>query len=127
MCEDEDAWINAIAEFTNGKNPEPLVALLRSDTPITAGARDLLAELFNPGEPSLFGGRLVWVDDSGDIAKNLRAAEQLAGRTFRIKKHALGRPGMEASTVPLLETGERTIYRRKARWRSLVRRLLKRD
>jgi hypothetical protein len=70
---------------------------------------------------------LVWVDDSGDIAKNLRAAEQLAGRTFRIKKHALGRPGMEASTVPLLETGERTIYRRKARWRSLVRRLLKRD
>jgi len=46
----EDLWINAFAAFPD---LQPLVQLLRSNTPMTTGARDLLAELLSPGDPPI--------------------------------------------------------------------------
>lgn len=52
MTDDEinDIWINAFAAFPD---VQPLLLLLRSDTPMTPGARDLLAELLSPGDPPI--------------------------------------------------------------------------
>lgn len=44
----DDLWINACQAFPD---TEPLVKLLRSDTPMTSGARDLLANLLSPSTP----------------------------------------------------------------------------
>jgi hypothetical protein len=62
MIDHEDAWINAINALArlSGRDkkvvsdPDPLVRLLRSDTPMTPGARDALAELLSPGDPPIF-------------------------------------------------------------------------
>jgi hypothetical protein len=46
----EDVWLKAFHAFPDVK---PLMALLRSDTPMPHGARDLLAELLCPGDPPI--------------------------------------------------------------------------
>jgi len=72
----EDIWINAFAAlgrikltsdeggaFDGGTiadpDVQPLVELLRSDIPMTAGARDALAELLSPGDPPINNWKLV--------------------------------------------------------------------
>ena len=46
----DDIWLNAIAAFPDVK---PLIDLLRSDLPMTPGARDLIAEMLMPGNPPI--------------------------------------------------------------------------
>jgi hypothetical protein len=50
MYELEDIWLKAFHAFPDVK---PLVALLRSDTPMPSGPRKLLAELLCPGDPPI--------------------------------------------------------------------------
>jgi hypothetical protein len=50
MYELEDIWLKAFHAFPDVK---PLVALLRSDTPMPSGPRKLLAELLSPGDPPM--------------------------------------------------------------------------
>jgi hypothetical protein len=52
----DDVWVAAVNALPD---PRPLAALLRSDTPMTIGARKLLAEMFHPGDPPLTDQRLV--------------------------------------------------------------------
>jgi len=56
MTEIDDIWINAFGAFPD---VQPLVRLLRSDVPITPGARDLFAELLSPGDPPISDFELV--------------------------------------------------------------------
>src|SRR5262245_29169688 len=46
----EDLWLNAFAAFPD---VQPLVKLLRSDTPMPSGARKVLAELLSPDDPPI--------------------------------------------------------------------------
>ena len=46
----QDVWLAAVNALPD---PRPIAALLRSDTPLPAGARHLLAELFHPGNPPI--------------------------------------------------------------------------
>src|SRR5258705_5261990 len=50
MTAETDIWLNAIAAFPD---VGPLVGLLRSDTPMPAGIRDLIAEMLAPGNPPI--------------------------------------------------------------------------
>jgi hypothetical protein len=52
----DDVWIAALGTLPD---PRPLAALLRSDTPMTTGARYALAEMLHPGDPPLTNQRLV--------------------------------------------------------------------
>jgi hypothetical protein len=50
-----DVWLAAVNALPDTR---PVAALLRSDTPLPAGARHLLAELFHPGDPPITDYRL---------------------------------------------------------------------
>jgi hypothetical protein len=58
MCDEEDAWINAVSAFVDNEDPKPIGALLRSGTPPPPAACDLLAELFDPTACNPYGLRL---------------------------------------------------------------------
>jgi hypothetical protein len=55
-------WLNAITKLPDAK---PLVELLRGDLPMPLGIRDILAELLDPGEPDIMGGKLIFKKTSG--------------------------------------------------------------
>jgi hypothetical protein len=69
-------WINAINKLPDAKR---LVELLRSGAPMSLGIRDLLAELLDPGEPDIMGGKLVY-------QKTSNIFEKIVGRTVQNKK-----------------------------------------
>ena len=69
-------WINAINKPPDAKR---LVELLRSGAPMSLGIRDLLAELLDPGEPDIMGGKLVY-------QKTSNIFEKIVGRTVQNKK-----------------------------------------
>jgi hypothetical protein len=94
----DDVWLNAFAALMQPKvikneksktikvfpsDPEPLVKLLRGDTPMPPSARDTLAELLSPGKPEYLMCKLVAkstdrsyalsADDTG--GKNVRAVQ----------------------------------------------------
>ena len=52
----EDVWLAAINALPD---PRPLAALLRSDTPMPMGARDVLAEMLHPGNPPITDQKLA--------------------------------------------------------------------
>jgi len=52
----DDVWL---AAFNALPDPRPIAALLRSDTPMTTGARHVLGEMFHPGSPPLTDQRVV--------------------------------------------------------------------
>jgi hypothetical protein len=52
----EDVWLAAVHALPD---PRPLAALLRSDTPMPMGARNMLAEMLHPGDPPLTDHRLT--------------------------------------------------------------------
>jgi hypothetical protein len=70
----ENLWINAFLAFPN---LQPLVKLLRSDTPMTAGARDLLAELLCPGDPPI-GDFVLELKPNAEFGKMLRKLNAVA-------------------------------------------------
>jgi hypothetical protein len=70
----ENLWINAFLAFPN---LQPLVELLRSDTPMTAGARDLLAELLCPGDPPI-GDFVLELKPNAEFGKMLRKLNAVA-------------------------------------------------
>jgi hypothetical protein len=64
----EDVWLNAFAAFPDIR---PLVRLLRSDTPMTAGAREILAELLSPSHPPI-DSFVLELKPNADFDKTLR-------------------------------------------------------
>ena len=80
MFEEYDLWINAVLALAacTPKNPKPLAAMLRGDTPIPPGIRDALAELIDPGKPEYLGCKLV-LKETGETRKNLRKLATVGG------------------------------------------------
>jgi hypothetical protein len=70
----DDIWLNAFAAFPD---VQPLVQLLRSNTPMTPGARDLLAELLSPGDPPI-DSFVLELKPNADFAKMLRKFDAVA-------------------------------------------------
>lgn len=126
----EDVWINALAKLPNAK---PLAELLRSETPMPPGARDLLAEYLHPEKPEIAGGRLVYEKRLGALEKVLslrgrprsysppdklryRGWLAVASDYYRLKKDA-------DAVARLHNMDRRTVFRYLEAWKNFVARL----
>jgi hypothetical protein len=131
----EDVWLKAINELPDTK---PLADLLRTySVPMPPGARDFLAELLSPGDPDIYGGRLVY-KPTGTF-RQIAGKERLIGQdngllslvkdyydeVERRKRAGEKDPSQGAAAAIGEKTGQdgRTVYRKVKAWRALVARL----
>jgi hypothetical protein len=130
MYELEDVWLNAFAQLPDAK---PLAALLRDySTSMPPGARDLLAELLNPGDPDIGGGRLTYTPGDGigrAIDELLPYVDRYYTEFRRLKKVGESDPSQQAAEFvgKKYKRRDRTVYRKLRAWRALVGRLFGRD
>src|SRR5579863_8288046 len=87
-------WIEACAQLIASKDAKPLAQLLRSDAPMPAEARDILAGLLEPDQPDPLNARLVLQIDEKQRKKDLLALDR-AGTVFRAR--AAGKKGPRAA------------------------------
>jgi hypothetical protein len=126
MYELEDAWLNAFAMLPDVK---PLADLLRDySTPMPRGARDQLAELLNPGNPDICGGRLTYTPTDGirrAIEKWLPSVVDYHAEADQRKRAGKGDASQNAakSVGKRNKRSDRTVYRKLRAWRKLVARL----
>jgi hypothetical protein len=99
----DDEWTNAVLALICNMpaSPKPLAAMLRGDTPIPRGIRDMLAELIDAGEPEYLGCKLV-LEETGETEKNIQKLDRLGGNN---------------------SVGERTLFRHKADLKKVMERL----
>jgi hypothetical protein len=129
----EDIWLNAIAKFPDTR---ALADLLRTySMPMPPGIRDLLAELLNPGDPDICGGRLVYKPtdairrivgsekegDEGLLSLVYRYHDEVGRRRRAGKKD----PSQGAAEAVGEKSGQsdRNVYRKVRFWRDFVARL----
>jgi hypothetical protein len=122
----ENIWLNAFARLPDAK---PLADLLRDySTPMPPGIRDQLAEMLNPGDPDIVGGRLVFTPTDG-IG---RAVEEwlplvIGYRAEADRRKRAGRGDASQNAAKFVgkqsKTSDRTVYRKLQAWRALVARL----
>ena len=118
MTEIDDIWLNALGALPD---VQPLVRLLRSDTPITPGARDLLAELLSPGDPPISDFELV--------PKRIKKFDAMLDQLERLAPYAQEREAGQSAQAAAAEAGEaagvdeRTIFRYRENLRRLGERL----
>jgi hypothetical protein len=136
----EDEWLSAIIKFSVSADPDGpklLAALFRDlSRPIPDGIRDLLAEMLNPGDPDIAGGRLVFEpgdktfrqiagDEQGDDAGLLSLVADYVNEVDQRKRAG----EKDASQQTAESVGEETnqsassVYRRLRIWRRIVARL----
>jgi hypothetical protein len=118
MAEIDDLWINALGALPD---VQPLVRLLRSDTPMPPGARDLLAELFCPGDPPISDFELVPMRNK----KFDTMLDQLEIVGTYAQKREAGRSAQDAAIEAGKAHGveDRTIFRYREKLRRLGERL----
>jgi len=122
-----DDWEKAFeALIAEPSNPIPLAKLLRSRVPMPKEAREVLAELLNPGSPELFFRRLVVkVQEDGfkKAARKIVAAqtfEDFRGRGMSAEKAALASANKH-------HIGDRSIFRwrqHRLEWRERMKQVL---
>jgi hypothetical protein len=118
MADIDDLWINAFAALPD---VQPLVHLLRSDTPMPPGARDLLAELFSPGDPPISDFELV--------PKRIKKFDTMLDQLEIMATYAQKREAGQSAQDAAIEAGEahgvedRTIFRYREKLGSLGERL----
>jgi hypothetical protein len=93
---------------------EPLVRLLRSNTPMTPGARDTLAELLSPGDPPYMNWKLV----PEQIKRVDPIAKQLDGATAFEQNRNAGMSVQDAADQASIRGGRQIL-----RYRALLGRL----
>jgi hypothetical protein len=118
MAEIDDIWINAFGALPD---VQPLVRLLRSDTPMPPGARDLLAELLSPGDPPISDFELV--------PKRNKKFDTILDQLEKVAPYAQEREAGKSAQAAAIEAGEaagvdeRTIFRYHEKLRRLGERL----
>jgi hypothetical protein len=118
MTEIDNVWINAFGALPD---VDPLVRLLRSDVPITPGARDLLAELLSPGNPPISDFELV--------PKRIKKFDTMLEQLEKVTPYAQEREAGQSAQAAAVEAGEaagvdeRTIFRYRENLRRLGKRL----
>jgi hypothetical protein len=124
----EDVWLKAFNELPDTK---PLADLLRTySVPMPPGARDFLAELLSPGDPNIYGGRLVYkpTDTFRQVAGDnglLSLVKDYYDEVERRKRAGEKDPSQGAAATIGEKTGQdgRTVYRKVKALRALVARL----
>jgi len=118
MTEISDIWINAFGALPD---VEPLVRLLRSDVPMTPGARDLLAELLSPSDPPISDFELV--------PKRIKKFDTILEQLEKVAPYAQEREAGQSAQAAAAEAGEaaevtdRTIFRYRENLQRLGERL----
>ena len=118
MTEIDDIWINAFGAFPD---VQPLVRLLRSDVPITPGARDLFAELLSPGDPTISDFELV--------PKRVKKFDTMLEQLEKVGIYAQKRDAGQSAQAAAADAGEaagvdeRTIFRYRENLQRLGQRL----
>lgn len=118
MAEIDDLWINAFAALPD---VQPLVRLLRSDTPMSPGARDILAELFSPGDPPISDFELV--------PKRVKKFDTMLEQLEKVGIYAQKRNAGQSAQAAAADAGEaagvdeRTIFRYRENLQRLGQRL----
>jgi hypothetical protein len=118
MAEIDDIWINAFGALPD---VQPLVRLLRSDTQMPPGARDLLAELLSPGDPPITDFELV--------PRRNKKFDTLLDQLERVAPYANEREAGKSAQAAAVVAGEaagvedRTIFRYRENLRRLGERL----
>jgi len=118
MAEIDDLWINAFAALPD---VQPLVRLLRSDTPMSPGARDILAELFSPGDPP--------ISDFELMPKRIKKFDAMLDQLEIVGTYAEKRQAGQSAQDAAIEAGEahgvedRTIFRYRQNLRRIGERL----
>jgi hypothetical protein len=102
----DDLWINACLAFPN---LQPLVKLLRSDTPMTAGARDILAELLCPSDPPI-DSFVLELKPNAEFGKMLRKLNAVADYKMATSAGALSEPAADEAGAKQYVTG-RQVFR----------------
>jgi hypothetical protein len=117
-------------QIATGKVFTPFADLLRDySTPIPPGIRDLLAELLNPGDPDICGGRLMYEPTDGlkrAVDEWLPLTVAYHTEVDRRKKAGKKDPSQEAAKTvgrKKIKQSDRTVYRKVKAWRKLVARL----
>jgi hypothetical protein len=110
-------------------SPTPLVDLLRDySKPMPPGARDLLAELLDPGKLDICGGRLVYEATSGlrrEVDEMLPFVVSYRAEVRLREGAAMPSPSQQAARAAgkKYRRSDRTVYRKLQAWRQLVARL----
>jgi hypothetical protein len=118
MTEINDTWINAFGALPD---VQPLVRLLRSDMPVTPGARDLLAELLSPGDPPITDFELV--------PRRNKKFDAMLEQLEKVARYAEEREAGKSAQAAAVEAGkaagveDRTIFRYRERLGQLGERL----
>lgn len=94
-------WINALTQLPDLK---PFVELLRSGRPMPWQICDLLAELLNPGDPDIMGGRLIYKPTRG--IEKLVGKTEIDRKTEEIKKEVGGELQAVFDYHELIKSGE---------------------
>jgi hypothetical protein len=92
MADIDDLWINALAALPD---VQPLVRLLRSDTPMPPGARDLLAELLSPADPP--------ISDFELIPKRIKKFDTMLDQLEKVAPYAQEREAEQSAQAAAIE------------------------